>query len=69
MFSLAYPINDDDWGTERQVDAENDVYHVLERLGVDIGEESEFARWALKATTEERLDECRKLWQEFNATT
>ncbi len=65
LFAIAYPFNDDDWGTDQQVSAENDVYHVLEHLGLDIGEGSKFAMWALKATTEERLDQCRKLWREF----
>jgi hypothetical protein len=52
----AYPLSDDDWGSERQIDAENAFFERMERELPQLFTQ-EFEYWMLKATTEERLDE------------
>lgn len=52
----AYPLNDDDWGSNRQLDAENAFFETVERELPGIFS-VEFTHWLLKATTEEMLDE------------
>lgn len=47
-------IDDDDWGTERQIEAENlffDVFHGI------LGDTPDFDGWCLKATTDEMITE------------
>lgn len=61
-FREAMPIDDDDWGSDRQVDAENELFRLLEQADIPVGEGSRFARWALKATAEERINEAHRLW-------
>jgi hypothetical protein len=56
----ARPINDDDWGSERQQDAERRFDEAF--LAVMGGKLTDRHRvWCLKATTEERIDECMRL--------
>ena len=53
----ARPLNDDDWGSERQIDAENAFFAACEEAYPHLfHEDSEFSQWALKATTEEMID-------------
>lgn len=56
MAKPAYPIDDDDYGSDRQVDAENAFIEYVESRLPQIYTK-EFEVWSLKATTEERLDE------------
>jgi len=59
------PLDDDDYGSERQVDAENLFWFKLHDVFGDgfgeVGLGEDFDRWCLKATTEEMLDEALKL--------
>ncbi len=54
LAKAAYPVNDDDWGTERQIDAENAFFAAVEQLmSPELFESLE--TYALKATAEERI--------------
>lgn len=65
LAAIARPMDDDDYGSERQVDAENIFWNACAKAlgapyddgydGSGLGED--FDRWCLKATTEEMLDE------------
>lgn len=63
---LAIPLNEDDWGTDRQVDAENlffdEAAKVAPELDADSG--SDFAAFCLKANTEDMLDEALRILRE-----
>lgn len=64
LATKARPINEDDWGTERQVEAENEFFDVCRKLDpatFDTDGGSDFAEFCLKATTGEMLDEAMKL--------
>ena len=57
----ARPQSDADWGSERQMDAENaffDAFHAA------MGDTPEFDDWCLKATTNEMIDEALRLAKE-----
>jgi hypothetical protein len=52
----AKPRNDDDWGTDRQVDAENAFFDLLRReTSWDTEGDDEWRSWACKATSEELI--------------
>lgn len=51
----AMPRSDNDWGTPRQIDAENRFY-ALAKQAIDPEQWIEFQQWALKATAEERIE-------------
>jgi len=57
LAELARPINDDDWGSERQIEAENLFFNTAVRMGLD-GDVFVFEN--LKATTNELIDEVLK---------
>jgi hypothetical protein len=58
----AFPINEDEWGSERQINAENALFTALEaRYPETFGEASDFRMWALKATSEEYIEEAMRL--------
>lgn len=53
----ARPLNDQDWGSERQIEAENAFFTACEEAYPHLFHEgSEFSEWALKATSEEMID-------------
>lgn len=52
MAENAKPLNDDEWGSERQIDAENAFFAKLEELGMDM---DEFIDENSKATTDESI--------------
>jgi len=57
----ARPLDDADWGTERQINAENaffDAFHAA------MGDTPDFDDWCLKATTDEMIDEALRLARE-----
>jgi hypothetical protein len=56
LAKLAMPIDGDDWGTERQIDAENKLYAFVEENWPDMMDEA-FEAWSLKASTDERIYE------------
>jgi hypothetical protein len=52
---LAAPVNDDEWGSERQVAAENEFFEAVEKaVSADVFEKLEV--WCLKATTAEMIE-------------
>lgn len=55
MAQDARALDDEDWGSERQMAAENAFFFATTPWLGD--EHSEFAAWCLKATTDEMLDE------------
>lgn len=55
MAADAKPTSDDDWGSERQIDAENAFMNRLEFL-MPADEWETFGQWCLKATSEEMID-------------
>lgn len=58
----ARSIDDDDWGSERQVDAENRFFDECRRhRPATFDDAGDFADWCLKATTDERIDEAMRL--------
>ena len=58
LADVAKPINHEDWGSERQVTAENRFFEVVFEYGLDHDEE--FCTYAALATTEERIEEALK---------
>lgn len=50
----ARPIDDSDWGSDRQIEAENRFHEALKRV---LGETPEYDDWCLKATSVEIIDE------------
>ena len=56
----ARPINDEDWGSERQVAAENELYANAKNV-ISTQAWERFEDWGLKATTEERIAEALRL--------
>lgn len=61
----ARPKNDDDWGTDRQITAENRFFWACaQRYPHLFHDASSFAMWCLKATTEEMLDEALRIIRE-----
>lgn len=56
LAKLAMPLNDDDWGSERQIDAENKLYSFIEQHYPTLIDH-EFEMWALKASANERIYE------------
>ena len=64
MAKEARPVNDADWGSERQIEAENRFYEkALATMGGD--DRHDFEMWALKATSEEAIEEAIKLCSPF----
>lgn len=60
----ARPLNDDDWGSDRQLEAENKFGEAVEQEFRSRGELEKLAAWeryALKATTEETISEALRL--------
>lgn len=51
----ARPINDNDWGSERQIRAENEFFAEVENR-VTRAQFAKLDAYCLKATTEERID-------------
>lgn len=75
MFEEALPRSEEDYSSERQIDAENAVYEAMEADGL-MGEKAkvpvrlagttrdvDFETWALKATVEERMMWLRQVWR------
>jgi hypothetical protein len=56
----ALPINDDDWGSDRQIDAENAFFDAV-CPELDDAAIVELEDYSLKETTEERVDKARRL--------
>ncbi|WP_264048953.1 hypothetical protein [Methylobacterium flocculans] len=58
----ARPLDDDDWGSDRQIEAENAFFGACEEEFSNLfDEDSAFADFALKATSEERIDKALRL--------
>jgi hypothetical protein len=57
----ARPITDADWGTERQIAAENAFFRAVGFEQDDDALGFEYSRFALKATTNEMLNEALRL--------
>ncbi len=64
MLALAaVPTHDDDWGSERQQEAENDLFDRLKEGGLDLLEDDEYLTYCNKATTVEQIAEAVRLWE------
>jgi hypothetical protein len=59
----ARPKDDAEWGSERQIAAENKFF---EKFHEAMGDTPDFDRWCLKATTDEMIDEALRLLQSKN---
>lgn len=68
LASAARPINDDDWGSDRQINAENAWFDAV-CLDLDSARIVELEDYALKATTTERIDKARELLFGVEGTT
>ena len=66
LAQAALPINDDGWVSDRQIDAENPVFDAV-CPELDDAAIVELEDYSLKATTEERVDKARRLWQSRRA--
>ena len=66
LAEAALPINDDDWDSDRQIDAENAFFDAV-CLELDDAAIVELEDYSLKATTEERVDKARRPWQSRRA--
>ena len=56
----AKPVSSEDWGSERQIAAEREFFRITLPL-LDHEVRAQFEEWALKATTEEMIDEACRL--------
>jgi hypothetical protein len=56
LAKLAMPINDDDWGTDRQINAENELYAFVEKHWPNMMDAG-FETWCLKASSDEIIYE------------
>ena len=73
LSEVARPLDDADWGSDRQQDAENHFWNELARaLGAPCDDQydgagfgKDFDNWCLHATTDEMLDEALKLLREY----
>jgi hypothetical protein len=64
LASAAKPINDGDYGSLRQVRAENDFFDALDQFltgKLDDEDGDDFAAFCLKATADERINEGMRL--------
>lgn len=58
LAQAARPINEDDYASDRQINAENRFFEECVKVDpVAFSEESDFASYCLKATTDEAVDE------------
>jgi hypothetical protein len=61
LIDNARPINDDDWGSDRQLQAECDLWNfVLDNYGIELYNHIEETSVAWKMTTDEYLDFVKK---------
>ncbi len=56
LASAARPIDDDDWGSDRQIEAENAFFQKIETILSEAAWE-ELTDYCLKATSDEAIDE------------
>lgn len=57
LAAYAKPLDDTEWGSNRQIEAENTFFHIArEQFPELFSDNSDFSMWALKATTDEMLD-------------
>jgi len=57
LIENARPINDDDWGSERQLQAECDLWNfVLDNYGIELYNHAQETSVTNKMTTDEYLD-------------
>lgn len=62
LAKAARPIDDDDYGSDRQVDAEFAFFEACrEQAPTLFAEGSNFSKWSLNATPEEAIDEAVRL--------
>lgn len=62
LAAAARPLAEEDWDSERQIDAENRFFdECRRRRPATFGDDGDFADWCLKATTDERIDEAMRL--------
>lgn len=67
MARIARPIDDDEWGSERQIEAENDFFDACEDALPEVFDresDTDFNRFCLKATSNEMIDEALKILRE-----
>jgi hypothetical protein len=60
LAKVARPRTDDDWGSARQVDAENKFFRVVKQL-LEADEFEALEDYCLKATTDEMIDKALRL--------
>lgn len=62
LAKAAIPLDDREWGSNRQMAAENAFFEACTvAMGDAFADESDFAAWCLKATTEEMVSEAMRL--------
>jgi hypothetical protein len=66
-YADAYALDDDDWGSERQLAAENKFLDMLTLTGVNCAEGSTLNRYAVQATEEDALQYAWELYLEVNS--
>ena len=66
LIKRGHPIDDSDWGSEEQINAENAVYNYLEKI-LTAPELEKYELWASKATVDERMDEALRLYLAIQA--
>jgi len=64
LASAARPTNDDDWGSERQVTAQNLFFYEIEKV-LPADQFAALEAFCLKATTDEMVDEAIKMLSEY----
>jgi hypothetical protein len=63
MAAAARPIDDDDWGSDRQIEAENAFFGACPHDADGNVFSEDFENYCLKATTDEMIDEALRLWR------
>jgi hypothetical protein len=61
----AWAIDDKDWGSERQIDAENELYEFLDATTIDV-ESDKVQNYTIHATSEEIIKYAVSLYNEIH---
>jgi hypothetical protein len=68
LAARARPINDDDWGSKRQIDAQNLFFQEVEKV-LPADKFADLDNYCLKATTDEMIDRALEMLSEHHLLT
>jgi hypothetical protein len=68
LAAQARPVNDDDWGSGRQIDAQNLFFQEVEKV-LPADKFADLDNYCLKATTDEMIDKAIEMLSEHHLLT